>query len=262
MIRTKTHYHHFSRVAHKYKDLRTTDLEPILFIKKKLQDLTKIEAVDVGCGTGRYDVKLYDYLGERLYLTCIDENNSMLNELTKNLTEHKIKNFKAIKSPAENLPLPANSLDSIFTFNALHHFRLLDFFKEASRVLKNNGYLFAYTRLQSQNKRNIWGRHFPEFCEKENRLYELSELEEMLKEAPNLKLESIEYFKYRQASKLEWLTTQAMGHHYSTFDLYDKEDFEEALKKFQENITHHFKEPDRIGWDNENIMLVIRKDVL
>jgi len=28
--------------------------------------LTEIEAADVGCGMGRYDVKLFQYLGERL----------------------------------------------------------------------------------------------------------------------------------------------------------------------------------------------------
>ena len=258
MERTHTH---FSKIAHKYKDLRTTDLEPILFIKKKLQNLTKIEAADIGCGVGRYDIKLFHYLGKRLYLTCIDYNKSMLNELTKNLKEHKIKNFKTIRAPARALPLADNSLDAIVTFNAVHHFAFLDFLKETSRVLQDNGYLFIYTRLRSQNKRNIWGRFFPEFLEKEKRLYELSELKQMLKKVPILKLESIEYFKYKRMAKLEWLITQATHHHYSTFYLYDEGEFEETLKKFQGNITRHFKDPDNIIWNDENIMLVIKKDV-
>ena len=254
-------HHHFSRIAHKYEDLRTTDLDPILFIKKKLQNLTKIEAADVGCGVGRYDIKLFHHLRKRLYLTCIDYNKSMLNGLTKNLKEHKIKNFKAINASAMALPLPANSLDAIVTFNAIHHFNFLDFLKETSRVLRDNGYLFIYTRLRSQNKRNIWGRFFPEFHEKEKRLYELSELKEMLNKIPILILESIEYFKYKRLTKLEWLITQAAHHHYSTFYLYDKKDFKEALKKFQGNITHHFKNPDNIIWNDENIMFIIRKNV-
>ncbi len=61
MIRT---HHHFSRIAHKYRDVRTTDLEPVLLIKKKLQKLTEIIAADVGCGAGRYDIKLFDHLGK------------------------------------------------------------------------------------------------------------------------------------------------------------------------------------------------------
>lgn len=232
-----------------------------MFITKKLQNLNKIEAADVGCGVGRYDIKLFHYLGEKLHLTCIDDNENMLKELTKNLKEHKIGNFKPIRAPAKALPLAANSLDAVVTFNSIHLFTFLDFLKEASRVLKDNGYLFVYTRLRTQNKRNIWGRFFPQFCEKEKRLYELTELKEMLERMPILKLESTEYFKYKRTAKLEWLITQAADRHYSTFCLYDEKEFEEALKQFQLNITLHFKSPDNIIWDDENIMLVIRKNV-
>jgi len=211
---------------------------------------------------GRYDVKLFQYLGERLSLTCIDPNESMLNELAKNLRDHNIRNFKAIRAQASALPISANSLDTIFTFNAIHHFKLLNFLKEASRVLRNNRYLFIYTRLRSQNKRNIWGEYFPKFHEKETRLYELSGLREELKEVPILNLESIEYFRYTREAKLEWLITQAINHHYSTFYLYDEKEFEEALKKFSKNIAREYKDPDKIIWNDENIMLVIRKNVL
>ena len=260
LIMERTHTH-FSKIAHRYKDLRTTDLEPILFIKKRLQHLNKIEAADVGCGVGRYDIELFHYLGERLYLTCIDDNEKMLDELTKNLKEHKIRNFRSIKAPERALPLTADSLDAIFTFNAIHLFIFLNFLKETSRVLRDDGRLFIFTRLRSQNKRNIWGRFFPQFCEKEKRLYELSELKEMLEKTPTLKLESTEYFKYKRMAKLEWLITQVADHHYSTFYLYDKKEFEEALKRFRVNIIHHFKDPDNIIWNDENTMLVIRKNV-
>ena len=254
--------HYFSRIAHKYKDLRTTDLRSLSVIKKKLENLTKIEAADVGCGEGRYDVELFHYLGERLSLTCIDANESMLNELVKNLRDHNIRNFKPIKAQASALPLSNNSLDTIFTFNAIHHFNLLGFLKEASRVLRNNGYFFIYTRLRSQNKRNIWGKYFPKFHEKETRLYKLNELKGKLKEIPALILESVEYFRYRRMAKLEWLIKQAMDHHYSTFFLYDEKEFEEALKKFSKNIAREYKDPDKIIWNDENIMLVIRENVL
>nr|HID59487.1 class I SAM-dependent methyltransferase [Desulfobacterales bacterium] len=252
-------HHHFSRIASRYRDLRTTDLEPILFIKERLQELARIDAADIGCGGGRYDVKLYDHLGDRLYLICIDENKSMLDELTKNLNRNRVKNFKAVKAPAENLPLSENSLDCMFSFNAVHHFSLLDFFKETSRVLRDDGRLFIYTRLQSQNKKNIWGRFFPKFYEKEKRLYTLDEFREVLNSAPILKLESIEYFKYRRRASLEWLMTQAKHHHYSTFYLYDEKEFDESLEEFKENISINFENPDDIFWDDENIMFNIRK---
>ena len=255
----ETIHHHFSRIAHKYAGLRTTDLQPILFIKEKLKHLTKIDAADVGCGGGRYDIELFHHLRKKLYLICIDYNKSMLNELIKNLREHKIEHYKTINASAMALPLAANSLDAIVTFNAVHHFKFLDFLNETSRVLKDNGYLFIYTRLRTQNKRNIWGRFFPQFHKKEKRLYELRELREMLREIPILRLESIEYFKYKRVAKLEWLINQATHHHYSTFYLYGRKEFEEALKKFQENITRHFRNLNSIIWNDENIMFVMRK---
>lgn len=252
-------HHHFSKIAHKYRDLRTTDIEPILFIKKKLQNLPKIEAMDVGCGGGRYDVKLFHHLGDKLHLICIDYSRDMLDEAIKNLKEHKIKNFKIIKASAENLPLADNSLDFVFTSNAIHHFEFLGFLKEASRILRDNGYLFIYTRLRSQNKRNIWGRYFPGFYKKEKRLYELNELNEILNEIPALKLESLDYFKYKRITELEWLLAQAKNHHYSTFYLYNEKEFAASLREFSKNIARHFKNLDRISWHNENILLVIRE---
>lgn len=251
---------HFSKIAKKYDNLRITDPEPILFIKKKLQDFNKIEIADIGCGEGRYDIELFGCLGDRLNLKCIDANEDMLNALAENMAEHNITNFKTIKSPAENLPLPDDSLDCIVSFNAMHHFDLSRFFNEASRTLRNNGYLFIYTRLRSQNERSIWGRFFPEFHEKETLLYELNELKQKLENTPALKLESIEYFYYKRKSSLKQLLTQAKHHHYSTFYLhYEQEEFKEALKGFQENIENHFENTDDITWDNEMTMLVVRK---
>jgi ubiquinone/menaquinone biosynthesis C-methylase UbiE len=257
----KTIHHHFSRIAHNYEVLRTTDEEPILIVTEKLQNLNKIEAADVGCGVGRYATKLFHHLGERLHLTCIDHNGRMLKELARNLEERRIKNYKTINASAVALPLASNYLDAIFTYNAIHHFKCSDYFKETSRVLRENGYLFIYTRLRSQNKRNIWGRFFPGFHEKEKRLYEMSELKEMVGNLPRLRIESIEYFKYKRRATLEWLITQATHHHYSTFYLYNEMEFEEALQKFQGNITHHFKNPHNIIWDDENIMLTVRKNI-
>jgi ubiquinone/menaquinone biosynthesis C-methylase UbiE len=252
---------HFSRIAHKYQDLRTTDTEPVLFIKERLENLNNIEGADVGCGVGRYVIKLFHHLRERLYLTCVDDNRRMLTELIKNLKRRRIRKFNTVNALAKALPMAGNSLDAIVTFNAVHHFNLPDFLEEAARVLRDDGHLFIYTRLRSQNKRNIWGRFFPEFHEKETRLYDLNELENMIKKVSMLQLESTEYFQYKRKAPLQWLITQATHHHYSTFYLYNEREFQEALQKFQENITHHFKDLDNIMWDDENTMFYTRKNI-
>ena len=104
-----------------------------------------------------------------------------------------VQNFEISKGPANDLRIGSNSLDFIVTFNAMHHFDLIGFLSEAARTLKDNRYLFVYTRFRSQNKRNIWGRLFPKFHEKETRLYELKEFKTVLLQEKSLILESIIY---------------------------------------------------------------------
>lgn len=257
----KNIHHHFSRIAHKYRDLRTTDLEPLLFIEKKLQKYPKLVVADVGCGAGRYDLKLFQHLGKKLFLYCIDANKEMLKHLADFLIKHGVKNFKTTKAFARKIPIKDNSLDCIFTFNAIHHFKTSQFLKESSRILKDGGHLFIYTRLRSQNRRNIWGRYFPLFNEKETRLYELNELKSSLKKLPKLKIECVEYFKYARLTSLDWLIEQAQNHHYSTFYLYTKREFEQSLEKFKQNIQRRFRDLSKINWFDENILLVIRKQI-
>ncbi len=251
--------HHFSKIACRYRDLRMTDLEPILFIKGKLKGRSQIRAVDVGCGAGRYDLRLFQNLGRKIYLYCIDANEEMLKRLNGLLVTRRIKNFQTIGSSAENLPLEDNSVDCVFTFNAIHHFKVRGFLRESSRILKGGGYLFVYTRLRRQNGENIWGTYFPLFNEKETRLYELNELKSLLRKTKELKIESIEYFKYARVSCLDRLIYQVENCHYSTFALYSPKEFNKAMRGFKRNIQKHFEDIKNITWFDENILLVIKK---
>jgi len=254
-------HHHFSRIATRYRDLRTTDPEPITFIAKELEKLVSIEAVDVGCGAGRYGLLLCRYLGDKLHLTCADANSNMLETLDEYLIKHGISNFTSMHSEAENLPFPSNTLDCICTFNAIHHFNLLEFLHESARILKSGGYLFIYTRLREQNRENIWGRYFPEFYQKETRLYTPDTFTQSVAAVPNLWIKSIEYFKYGRTSSLAQLVERARAHHYSTFSLYSSEELEEAIAAFTQKIRNEFEDTHLIHWFDENILFVIRKEV-
>jgi ubiquinone/menaquinone biosynthesis C-methylase UbiE len=255
----KNIHHHFSRVAHKYRDLRTTDLEPINYITEKLPKKKRLMAADFGCGAGRYDMKLLHHLGPKTFLTCLDANKDMLKHLKEYLREHGRSNFAAANANAARMPLKAGSMDCIFSFNAVHHFNLPSFLRHAALALKGNGWLFIYTRLKSQNRRNIWGRHFPLFNVKENRLYGLSELRKSVKDVPGLIISSIEYFKYHRQSSLHCLVNQALNHHYSTFYLYAKNEFAKAIVGFERSVGKKYKDMKNIRWYDENALLVARK---
>ena len=251
---------HFSRIAKHYIDLRTKDADPITFINKKLQNINNIKGADIGCGCGRYTVELFQSLGDKLHLTCVDQNENMLRQTNTNLVENGLQDFKISKGPANDLRIGSNSLDFIVTFNAIHHFDLIGFLSEAARTLKDNRYLFVYTRFKSQNKRNIWGKLFPKFHEKETRLYELEDFKTGLLQVKSLTLESVNNFEYKRRACMEWLLRQALHHHYSTFDLYDGEEFEDAIKEFQKSLVKNFRDTNNILWTDENVMLVIRRN--
>lgn len=252
-------HQHFTKVAHKYHQIRTTDVEPIRLIVRRIRNLEQIEAIDIGCGAGRYDLLLFKYLGPKLRLTCVDSNSDMLNSLMKNITNHGITDFTTVNANAEDTPSQDNIYDCVLTFNAIHHFNLLEFLRESARILKVGGYIFIYTRLRDQNRRNIWGRYFPLFHHKETRLYTLNKLVRTVKAVPNLHLKTIEYYKYGRASTLKQLIEQARSRHYSTFSLYSSQELEEAIKEFTNIIKIKFKDDKKVTWFDENILFVLNK---
>jgi ubiquinone/menaquinone biosynthesis C-methylase UbiE len=252
----KDMYEHFSGVAVLYNNLRTTDLEPIMFIKDMLDGNDNIAAADIGCGAGRYSLQFLQHLGIH-HLACIDINELMLEQVSSILGDAGLTNFSTIESTAEHIPLKDNSIDFIFAFNAIHHFDFAAFMQEAARVARDGGSIIIYTRLRSQNGGNIWGRYFPLFLAKENRLYEMDGLKRMIRLVPTLNIQCVKQFRYRRTASLSQLLNLARNSHYSTLSLYQKEEFASALEGFQRNITRHFSDPEHVEWFDDYTMLVV-----
>ena len=248
---------HFSTVAPFYSQIRTIDLDPINYIAKKLASKSKIVAADIGCGDGRYSIKLIEKLRNRLSLTCVDNNYEMLQQISK--ISSNFQNLQTKQAFAEKIPFDDNSLDCIFSFNAIHHFKINEFAKECNRVLKNNGLLFIYTRLKDQNESNIWSKFFPDFSKKENRLFDIQGLTKCISNQTSLNLKSSEFFEHKRSSNLQTLVKRAEMKHYSTFSLYSILEFEKSLGKFKQNIYQNFNNPENIQWVDGNTMFVFQK---
>jgi ubiquinone/menaquinone biosynthesis C-methylase UbiE len=254
------HRDHFRAIAPKYRDLRLTDEKPIACIADYLKPIPAIEAADIGCGTGRYTRLLLEYLPDiPTRVICIDYSAAMLRQLQSHFAEGRLQPPDTIKASAMCVPLKTNSLNCILTFNAIHHFTLSEFFRESVRLLQTGGYLFVYTRSRSQNRRNIWGRHFPLFTSTETRLYELDELVTAVGTIPALTLETVRTFRFKRQSNLAHLIHRARKHHYSTFDLYAPKEFNRALRQFARNLLKRFDDPNNIRWFDENTLLIVRK---
>jgi ubiquinone/menaquinone biosynthesis C-methylase UbiE len=254
------HSDHFRDIAPQYNLLRTTNVEPVAYIAHHLRFTPDIHAADIGCGMGRYTSLLYQYLWDKAPLIhCVDYSVEMLKYLHLHFSEQGYDTASTVNGSAMQLPLKSGALNCVFSFNAIHHFDLSDFFNETARILQDGGYLFIYTRLRNQNRRNIWGRYFPLFHSKETRLLELDELEDTVNRTRRLHLTEIKNFQFKRNSTLEDLIYRAQNHHYSTFDLYAPDEFDLALGQFSNNLLDHFEDPHNIQWVDENVLLVIRK---
>lgn len=244
---------HFNEISASYNELRTTDPEPIDYIKEQLSGKETIRGVDIGCGSGRYDLLMLQKIPD-LHLTCTDLNKAMVDETEKYLRNHGQCSFTTKVMDAEKMDISPGSLDFVSSFNAIHHFSLPTFVENASKVLNNNGRIFIYTRLQSQNRQSIWGKYFPKFTEKENRLLELAQVDNLSDQIVSARLESIRFFQFKRDSSLKQLIGQAEGKHYSTFSLYSDDEFRAALLEFEENIQKIFSDLDKVEWLDENVL--------
>lgn len=250
---------HFSTVAAGYNALRTTDPEAVDLIARSLAGFSTVTAADVGCGTGRYMLELKRRLGEKLFAYFVDCSTDMLQQLRIDLDLLASPGFDILHSRAESLPLADESLDCMLTFNAVHHFDLTRFFREAGRTLRPGGLLFIYTRFRDQNERGIWGQHFPEFAEKEKRLYDEEEMIRTIGVADHLVVHDLTHFSFQRAATLDSLIHRAIHKHYSTFCFYEPDELERAVEGFEANLKERFGVFDTLGWVDENVMITVEK---
>jgi ubiquinone/menaquinone biosynthesis C-methylase UbiE len=194
----------------------------------------------------------------QLHLTCVDRNSQMITETSRLLCDANIDRFKAVIGDAAEFPLESRSVDAVFTFNAIHHFILPAFLREARRVLKKDGTICIYTRLPSQNATSVWGKYFPDFNTVERRLYSLDGIEAAIRSIPGLALDTIKLFQFERVSSLENLIEKARAGHYSTFNLYRKDHLEECITAFRENVLRDFSDPGQIRWTDGNVFLTLK----
>ena len=247
---------HFTEVSSVYRDVRTTDREPIDLIAKELEDLPHPKGADIGCGAGRYDLLMFKTI-PGLYLTCVDANPAMLEETYGLLAANRIDAFEMRQTTVEDLKLETGAYDFVTSFNAVHHFDLRNFLRKTSDALAAYGHLFIYTRLPEQNARNIWGRYFPGFTKTETRLFALRDIQKAIENTAELRFVGATRLRYQRRSTLTRLVKQARGRHYSTFSLYDPEAFEKALAEFRREVQSRFA--DVVEWHDENVLVHARR---
>ncbi len=243
---------HFERVAAVYESLRTTDEAPVRSIRQLVPD-RPVTGVDIGCGTGRYSRLLRGMLPDGSLLVAADASAPMLAELIA-CRHGPILGVVPLLSWAEELPFRTASLDLVTTFNSIHHFDLGRFLAAVARVLQPGGQLFIYTRTPRQNARTVWGRYFPHFTEREQRLHSEPAVRDAVQRTDGLNLVATQTFKHPRSSTVERLRTQAEGRHYSTFSFYTPDEWRASIATFLARLPS-----PTVSWIDEHLLVVVRR---
>lgn len=247
---------HFSRLAAHYNDLRTTDSEPVDLVADIVGRRQSLRAIDVGCGSGRYDRLLLEAL-PRIELVCCDINSDMLEQAARHLADAGLGSFQLQCSAADRFTAPPGGYDCILSFNAIHHFDPVAFLAHAGRSIKAGGRVFVYTRLSEQNSDTIWGRYFPGFIQRESRLYDRSQVANWPRFLGRRASMQIVEFRFPRQASLATLLERARNHHYSTFALYPELELRRAIVEFERRLRQEFDDVDRIQWQDGNVMIVL-----
>ena len=257
---------HFAKVSGRYRTLRELDLSAVRLISDMVArgaDLERpVRLLDVATGSGRYLDAVSHFLSSTLTMRVVPIGLDLSPAM---LTQARIRNGRAgprarhLVGAVETLPFRTASCDVMTCFNAVHHVDLARFADEASRVLTPSGQLVVYTRTPEQNRRTIWGHHFPEFATRETRLHEVEDLRAALHATGAFAAVRTQTVPWAVTTSLARLVEQATHYHYSTFRLYADDALRTAIDTFRQRVGQAFRDVTRITYDNDHLLVMAQR---
>ena len=253
---------HFAQVSARYRTLRELDVGAVRLISDivaRAADQGKpVRLVDVATGSGRYLDAVRQGVGashaREVVAIGLDRSLPMLRQARRR-TGHAGLRAGHLVGAVETLPFRVASCDVMTCFNAVHHFDLARFTGEAARVLTPAGRLVVYTRTPAQNRRTIWGRHFPEFATRETRLHAVNEMRAALDATGAFGAVRAQTVPWRVTTSLARLVEQATNYHYSTFRLYSEDALRAAIDTFRQRVRQAFPDVTHITHDNDHVVV-------
>ena len=257
---------HFADVSARYRHLRDLDLDAVRLVSGILAraagQARPYRLLDVGTGTGRYLDAVSEDLSSThatdVYPIGLDRSSAMVRQARRR-NECAYPGASHLVSAVETLPFLAASCDALTCFNAVHHFDVTRFAREAARVLTPAGHLVLYTRTAEQNCRTIWGRYFPDFATLENRLHTVATLRETLHATRAFASVDVHTIRWRVTTSLSRLREQVTSYHYSTFRFYSPDRLQAALDTFERRVRGMVRDGSRITFDNDHVLVVAQR---
>ena len=259
---------HFAKVSAPYRTLRELDFEAVRIVSdvvaRAVDPGRPVRLVDIATGSGRYLGAVNHCLGSALAMQVVSIGLDLSPPM---LRQARIRNRRAglrtrhLVGAVETLPFRASSCDVMTCFNAVHHFDLARFAGEASRVLTPSGQLVVYTRTPEQNRRTIWGRHFPEFATRETRLHEVNDVRASLEATGAFRSVRAQTVAWPVITSLVRLVEQVTHYHYSTFRLYSEDELRAAIDIFRQRVRQAFRDMTHITHDNDHVLVIAQRMV-
>ncbi len=172
----------YARQARIYDRIFKNYLDGTLGTALDLMELTGAETIlDVACGTGELERKILERF-PRQNIEGIDLSEEMLRQARKKLIHFSQLNW--ICADSRHLPFPDNRFDIVISCSAFHYMREPQkVLNEAARVLKTGGkliiidwcYDFLFGKMYHRFRRLFFPSHY--------RVYGLTELQEMMRQA-------------------------------------------------------------------------------
>ena len=257
---------HFAKVSARYRMLRDLDLGAVRIISELVAARLPadpgrpVRLVDVATGSGRYLDAVSDFLGSALAMEVVpiglDLSPPML---TQGHDGHAGLRARHLVGVVEMLPFRASSCDVMTCFNAVHHFDLARFAGEASRVLTPTGQLVVYTRTPEQNRRTIWGHHFPEFATRETRLHRVNDIRAALEATGAFGSVRVQTVPWTVTTSLSRLVDQVTNYHYSTFRLYSDDALRAGIDTFRQRVRQAFRNVTDITHANDHVLVIAQR---
>ena len=266
--RTRRLSDHFAEVSARYRALRELDHGAVRIlgnvVARAADQERPVRLLDVATGSGRY----LDAVSQRLSAVHaleivpigLDLSPAMLAQahLHPGPTGPRARH---VVGTVETLPVRTASCNVMTCFNAVHHVDLARFVVEASRVLTPSGQLVVYTRTPEQNRRTIWGHHFPEFATRETRLYEVEDLRAALQATGAFTEVRTQTVPWTVTTSLSRLVEQAANYHYSTFRLYADDALRAAIDTFRQRVGQACHDVTRITYANDHLLVMAQRQV-
>ncbi len=137
----------------KFSDHEITQIGRDYFdiVDKTHLDKSTTNALDVGCGSGRWS----KYIADKVkFIEAVDPSSAVL-VASKMLKDND--NIRVTQASANNLPFPDNSFDFVFSLGVLHHIpdtRLA--LRSCISKLKSGGYLLIYLYYNLDNRNFVY----------------------------------------------------------------------------------------------------------